>query len=112
MTSAPQMRRDVEGPSPSEGPLFLRRVTGRAGPRRPASTAVAHEMYCYLRWAQGMTAMTTDEILVNVMDRALADYFSRDRSWRSSRVRVLEKHPTSEWGEIFGSEREGGIEAK
>ena len=112
MASIPSMRLKEGDPSPTKNPLFLRQGTGHVGLRRPASTAIVHEMYCYLRWAKGVTAMRVDEILVNVMDRALADYFSRDRSWRSSRTRVLAEHPRSDWGELFAPAEEGAVQAK
>jgi hypothetical protein len=61
-------------------------------------------MYCYLTWAQKMTALTADEIIVNVLDLALSDYFRRDRSWRSSRARLLAQQPNSDWRKILGEQ--------
>jgi hypothetical protein len=45
--------------------------------------------------------MTFDELIVNVMDRALSDYFGRDRVWRSLRRQLLAKYRTSDWREIL-----------
>jgi len=112
MASISSLFRDEEEPSPTKSPLFLRRRTGGAKPRRGTSTTVAHEMYCYLRWAQGLTAMPIDELVVNVIDRALADYLRRDGSWRASRARVLAKYPTSDWRQLFLDETEGAIESE
>jgi hypothetical protein len=112
MASISSLLRDEKKPSPSKSPLFLRRRARGARPRRGTSTAVGHEMYCYLRWAQGLTAMTIDELVVNVFDRALADYFRRDSSWRSSRAHVLAKHPTSDWRQLFLDEAARAIESE
>jgi hypothetical protein len=106
MVSTPSLLPGNETPA-KNSPLFLRR---RLQPRlrRQDSAAVAREMYCYLQWARSVTTLTFDELIVNVMDRALSDYFGRDRAWRSLRRRILAKHDTSDWREILsGGSAEG-----
>jgi hypothetical protein len=61
-------------------------------------------MYRYLEWARGATGMTTDQIIVAVLDHALSDYFRRDKSWRSSCRPDLAPQQPGEWRELFGYE--------
>jgi hypothetical protein len=102
MDSEISTRRDLVRAT-NKGPLFLRRKSlGRD--LRHRSSAIAYEMYCYLRWAEERTAMTMDEIIVGVMDRALSDYFRRDRSWQSSRGRILADESASDWRRVLAGE--------
>jgi hypothetical protein len=91
MESVPSLARGDETPR-KKVPLFLRRRPHPLKSRARDSAAVAHEISCYLRWAQDVTEMTFDEIIVRVMDRALSDYLRRDGVWRALRSHFLAGH--------------------
>jgi hypothetical protein len=59
------------------------------------STVTEHELRAYVPWAAKHVMMAADEILVRVVDRALDEYFKRDKLWRKQRDAVLSETAVS-----------------
>ena len=77
-------------PGPTQTvPLFLHQVRSRVKTRLVISTVTEHELRAYVPWAARHVMMAADEILVRVVDRALDEYFKRDKLWRKEREAVL-----------------------
>jgi hypothetical protein len=102
MESMPSLVRGKETAA-KKGPRFLRLRPHPPKMERQHAATVAREMYCYLRWVRDVTTMTYDEIITKVMDRALSDYFRRDRAWRSLRGQILSKYGTGDWRDILSN---------
>jgi hypothetical protein len=80
--------------------LFLHLVRSRVKTNLIISTATEHELRAYVPWAARHVMMAPDEILVRVVDRALDEYFKRDRLWRQERESVLREAALSRWRSI------------
>jgi hypothetical protein len=85
-------------PGPTQTvPLFLHQVRSRVKTRLVISTVIEHELRAYVPWAARHVMMAADEILVRVVDRALDEYFKRDKLWRKERDAVLSEAEFSRW---------------
>jgi hypothetical protein len=89
--------------------LFLHLVRSRVKTRLVISTVTEHELRSYVPWAARHVMMAPDEILVRVVDRALDEYFKRDKLWRKDREAVLREAALSRW-RSFGERSPGSAE--
>jgi hypothetical protein len=85
-------------PGPAQTlPLFLHIVRTRVKTSLIISTFTDHELRCYVPWAARRVMMDPEEILVRVVDRALDEYFKRDKLWRKDREAILREAELSRW---------------
>jgi hypothetical protein len=68
------------------------------------SGLMIRELRGYVEWAGRLTMMAPNEVMVRTVDRALAEYFKRDKLWRKDRDAVLVRRDSNERRARFRSE--------
>jgi len=83
-----------KGRPPATGPgmpLFFGMTRGRVKEAVIMSATTAKELRCYIDWASGLLMMPDDEVMVRIVDHALAEYFKRDTAWRKDRAEFVDE---------------------
>jgi hypothetical protein len=83
-----------KGRPPATGPgmpLFFGMTRGRVKEAVIMSATTAKELRSYIDWASGLLMMPDDEVMVRIVDHALAEYFKRDTAWRKDRAEFLDE---------------------
>ena len=83
-----------KGRPPATGlgmPLFFGMTRGRVKEAVIMSATTAKELRCYIDWASGLLMMPDDEVMVRIVDHALAEYFKRDTAWRKDRAEFFDE---------------------
>src|ERR1700690_2336214 len=83
-----------KGRPPATGPgmpLFFGMTRGRVKEAVIMSATTAKELRCYIDWASGLLMMPDDEVMVRIVDHALAEYFKRDSAWRKDRAEFVDE---------------------
>ena len=76
-------RRRGRPPAPPQTlPLFLHEAHSRVRFEVIISGFMIRELRGYVEWAGRLTMMAPNEVMVRTVDRALAEYFKRDKLWR------------------------------
>ena len=83
--------------TPQTLPLFLHDLRSRVKQQLIISAPMARELRAYAGWAGQLIVMAPDEVLVRAVDRALDEYFKRDKLWRRDRVEVLARRDVENW---------------
>jgi hypothetical protein len=96
MEKTPSRRGRPPGP-PQTLPLFLHEVQNRMKQEVIISGFVVRELNGYVEWAGRLTMMAPAEVMVRTMDRALHEYFKRDKLWRKARDALLVQRDADEW---------------
>ena len=72
-------------------PRFLGAARGRVKRNILMSARTATELRNYVVWAGRVMMAPKDEIMVRVVDYALAEHFRRDKSWQIARTGFVER---------------------
>ena len=83
-----------KGRPPATGPgmpLFFGMTRGRVKEAVIMSATTAKELRSYIDWASGLLMMPDDEVMVRIVDHALAEYFKRDTAWRKDRAEFFDE---------------------
>ncbi len=67
-------------------PVFLGASRSRKQMQVIMSGPIARELELYIDWASGIAMMPDDEVLIRVMDHALAECFRSDRRWQKEKA--------------------------
>ena len=101
-------RRRGRPPAPPQTlPLFLHEAHSRVRYEVIISGFMIRELRGYVEWAGRLTMMAPNEVMVRTVDRALAEYFKRDKLWRKDRDAVLVRRDSNERRTRF---RSGGAD--
>jgi hypothetical protein len=97
-------RRRGRPPAPPQTlPLFLHETHSRVRYEVIVSGFMIRELRGYVEWAGRLTMMAPHEVKARTVDRALAEYFKRDKLWRKDRDAVLVRRDSNERRARFGS---------
>jgi len=90
-------RRRGRPPAPPQTlPLFLHEAHSRVRYEVIISGFMIRELRGYVEWAGRLTMMAPNEVMVRTVDRALAEYFKRDKLWRKDRDALLVRRDSNE----------------
>jgi hypothetical protein len=102
MEKTPRRRGRPPGPTQTL-PLFLHEVHNRKRQEVIISGFLVRELSGYVEWAGRLTMMAPDEVMVRTVDRALSEYFKRDKLWRKERDALLVQRDAHQ---LFGKRRD------
>lgn len=71
-------------------PLIVSAARSRVREPILMSAATSRDLRRYVKWAAGQTRMSSDEVMVLTLDKAIGDLLKRDEAWQQARKQETE----------------------